>query len=90
MDAQLETTQAQKDYFNTINAHICSAETLADLEETEEELASLQLIKRTENKKKKPTATPYRTYFFEGFKIIAGRNNIQNERLTKSLSPDDL
>lgn len=90
VDAQLAAAELQKDYLNCINAHICAAETLADLEETEEELAALQLIKRVENKKKKPTATPYRTYFFDGFKIIAGRNNIQNERLTKSLSPDDL
>ncbi|MDE6001090.1 MAG: NFACT RNA binding domain-containing protein, partial [Clostridia bacterium] len=32
----------------------------------------------------------YRTYFCGGFKIISGRNNLQNDRLTKSLSQDDL
>ncbi|MDE7439506.1 MAG: NFACT family protein [Clostridia bacterium] len=90
VDAQLAAAQVQNDYLNCINAHICTAETLADLEETEEELASLQLLKSVENKKKKPAAPPYRTYFSEGFKILAGRNNIQNERLTKSLAPDDL
>ena len=90
VDAQLEAAQTQKDYLYCINAHICTAETLTDLEEIEEELVTLQLLKRVENKKKKPAAPPYRTYFYEGFKILAGRNNIQNERLTKSLSPDDL
>lgn len=90
VEAQLNAAQAQKDYFSGINAHICAAESLSDLEEIEEELASLQLLKRVENRKKKPSLPPYRTYFYEGFKIVAGRNNIQNERLTKSLSHDDL
>ena len=90
VEAQLAEAEAQKEYFLTIGAHICGSETLSDLEETEEELAGLQLIKRTENKKKKPSAPPYRSYMCEGFRILAGRNNIQNERLTKSLSTDDL
>ena len=90
VEAQFEAAQAQKDYFSEIYAHICAAESLSDLEEIEEELVSLQLLKRVETKKKKQAAPPYRSYFYEGFKILAGRNNIQNERLTKSLSPDDL
>ena len=90
VEAQLAAAEAQKDYFSGINAHICAAESLSDLEEIEEELAALQLLKRVENRKKKPVSPPYRTYFYEEFKILAGRNNIQNERLTKSLSPDDL
>ena len=90
VDAQLEAAEAQKDYLLGINTHICAAETLSDLEETEEELAALSLLKRAETKKKKQTAPPYRSYFYEGFKILAGRNNIQNERLTKSLSPEDM
>ena len=90
VEAQLEAAQAQKDYFSGINAHICAAESLSDLEEIEEELVSLQLLKRTETKKKKPALPPYRTYFYDGFRILAGRNNIQNERLTKSLSPGDM
>ena len=90
VEAQMEAAQAQKDYLSGINAHICAAESLSDLEEIEEELVSLSLLKRVETKKKKATPTPYRTYFYEGFRILAGRNNIQNERLTKSLSPEDM
>ena len=90
VEAQMEAAQAQKDYLSGIGAHICAAESLSDLAETEEELVSLSLIKHTETKKKKPVLTPYRTYFCEGFRILAGRNNIQNERLTKSLSPEDM
>ena len=90
VEAQMEAAEAQREYFSAIGAHICAGESLSDLEEIEEELASLQLLKRVEVKKKKPALPPYRSYFFDGFKILAGRNNIQNERLTKSLSPDDL
>ena len=90
IDAQMEVSEAQKEYFSGIGAHICGAESLSDLEEIEEELISLQLLKSTEQRKKKKSAPPYRTYIFEGFTILAGRNNIQNERLTKSLSPEDL
>lgn len=92
-----ESVTAQKleadeklDYLNSIRAHICAAEVLFDLEEIEEELTAQVLLKKVETRKKKTATPPYRTYFFEGFKIIAGRNNLQNERLTKGLAPEDL
>lgn len=90
VEAQLAEAEKQKDYLNCICAHICAAETTSDLEETEDELAALQLIRLAEPKKKKTAPPPYRCYFYEGFRILAGRNNIQNDRLTKSLAPDDL
>lgn len=90
VDIQYAAASEQRDYLNTIHTHICAAECLLDLEETEEELAQKGLYRKTENRKKKPSPPPYRTYFYEGFKILAGRNNIQNERLTKSLSPHDI
>lgn len=86
---QLKTASAQRDYLNCIYAHVNAAEIISDLEEIEDELVSLQLIKQTV-KKKKSVPVPYRTYLCDGFKILAGRNNVQNDRLTKSLAPDDL
>lgn len=88
---QLEECNAKLDYFNSIKSHLNSAESLIDLADTEEELISLELLKNTQNKRKKNnTTTPFRCYNYEGYKIIAGRNNIQNERLTKGLSQDDI
>lgn len=87
---QKKQTLDRLDYLKSIEAHLCTAESVVDLEETEEELNSLGLIKKIEYKKKKSTPPPYRAYFYEGFEIIAGRNNLQNERLTKSLAPEDL
>ena len=88
--AQREETEQKLDYYSSIHTHICAAESLSDLEETEEELVNLGLLKVREVRKKKSVDSPYRTYFVDGFKIIAGRNNLQNERLTKSLSPEDI
>lgn len=76
-------------YLNSIASNIRAAENICDLEDIEQELSEIGLIKPVEARKKK-TETPYRTYVYEGFKILAGRNNIQNDRLTKSLAADDI
>ncbi|MDE7454113.1 MAG: NFACT family protein [Clostridia bacterium] len=84
--------QADKklDYLKSISAHLNAAEELVDIEEISEELIQLGFIKAVKVKNKKPTLTPYREFEFGGFRIIAGRNNLQNERLTKSLAPEDI
>ncbi|MDE5729041.1 MAG: NFACT RNA binding domain-containing protein, partial [Clostridia bacterium] len=87
---QKRETEEKLNYFNSIGAHICAAETLLDLEETEEELKICGLLK-DDNKKKKPAKIlPFREFLCGGFKILAGRNNLQNDRLLKSVSPQDL
>lgn len=78
------------EYLKSIACSISSAESVNDLEEIEEELDALNLLKRAQTARKKQAEIPYRSYRIGGFKILAGRNNIQNDRLTKSLSPDDI
>lgn len=91
VSAQKTEAEQRLDYLNSIAAHLATAENKTDLTETAEELTALGLYRPPEVKKKqKATPPPFRTYFCNGFKIIAGRNNIQNERLTKGLAPDDL
>ncbi|MDE5722553.1 MAG: NFACT family protein [Clostridia bacterium] len=87
---QKNEAEQRLNYLQSIAASILSAENKADLFEIEEELVSLGLYRTIEIKKKKPVAPPFREYFYQGFKIVAGRNNLQNERLTKGLAPDDL
>ena len=41
-------------------------------------------------RKKPPKITPFREFTADGFKILAGRNNLQNDRLLKSVSQNDL
>lgn len=87
--AQRPEAESKYDYLKSIEAHLNSAESAVDLEETEEELISSGLLK-PKGDRKKPAATPFRAYTVKGFKIIAGRNNLQNERLTKGLSSEDI
>ena len=86
---QIETEE-RLDYLNSIRAHICAAESLFDLEEIREELKKIGLIKEVENKKQKPKLLPFRTYNVNGFTVLAGRNNIQNDRLLKHVSSSDM
>lgn len=87
---QRAEAQTKLDYLNSIKSNICAAERLCDLTETEEELNSLGLLKTAEKKKKGDRPAPLRQYETDGFKILSGANNVQNERLLKALSPEDI
>lgn len=87
---QKRETEERLDYLNSIASHIRLAENLCDLAETEEELQSLGLLPaEKQNKKKTAKITPYRAYISGGMKILAGRSNVQNDRLLKSISRED-
>ncbi len=88
--AQREETEKKLDYLSSIRAHICAAESLFDLAETREELKANGLIKEPAAKKEKAVVTPFRKYIIGGFTVLAGRNNIQNDRLLKHIRPDDM
>ncbi|MBO5327946.1 MAG: NFACT family protein [Clostridia bacterium] len=87
---QLTQAEEELNYLNSIKSSIYAAELIIDLKEIEEELIDLGFIKSGDLKKKKKEVSPYRVYEYNGFKIIAGRNNAQNDRLTKSLNADDV
>ena len=95
LNAQQAENEARANYLDSIAESLNSAENLCDLREIEEELISLSLLpahdKAGKNKGKiKREESPYRTYLCDGFTIICGRNNAQNDRLTKGLAPADL
>jgi len=88
---QVEQLNEQLLYIQTIYAEIQSAETEDDFNDIEEELASLGIIKKkTDNKKKKPPLSKPRRYEYKGYEIFIGRNNIQNDRLTLSADRNDI
>lgn len=94
LTVQKEETEEKLDYLSSIAAHICAAECIDDLKETEEELIGDGLIKKPPEKggkkKKDQAAAPFREYLIDGFRVIAGRNNVQNDRLLKTLSSEDI
>ncbi len=93
LSGQKKETEEEKAYLESIHCALDSADDMRDFEEVETELASLGLIKEEnapKGRKKESPKAPFRKYLYMGFTIIAGRNNVQNERLTKSLKESDL
>lgn len=91
LTSQRDEIRLKYDYLNSINSSICASECIEDLKETADELAAEGLIKQTDDKRRKVAQpSPFRVYKTGGFTIVSGRNNAQNDRLIKSLSPDDI
>ena len=94
--AQKKESEERLAYLKTIAGNIDLAEDLSDLAETEEELIALSLLPAPKAEKgrkggaKAAQTSPFRKYIHDGFTVICGRNNGQNDRLTKGLSAGDL
>jgi predicted ribosome quality control (RQC) complex YloA/Tae2 family protein len=74
-------------YFDAVLDSINRCTTLADLQEIREELAETGYIKQIQNKKKKATVSAFKEYESdEGYKILVGKNNKQNDYLTTCLA----
>ncbi len=85
--------EAELDYADSVLASIAAAETDEDLKEIEAELIAAGLLRAPKEKvgaKKKETVIPFREFEIDGFRVYAGRNNLQNDRLLKSADPDDI
>ena len=81
---------ADLDYTQSMLAALSRAENRLDLQELEEELRAAGLLPPEKRKTKAAPAVPFRTFTAGGFRILAGRNNVQNDRLLRSASPDDI
>lgn len=81
--------RAELEYFETVKESISRCSTLADLSEIREELANGGYI-RQQNKTSKKNKTPLsslKEYFSnEGYKILVGKNNTQNDLITTRLA----
>ena len=89
----LKTEEAEIDYTDSVASAIVAAETALDLKEIETELTEMGLLRAQKERagaKKKEVVVPFREYEFEGVKIYAGRNNLQNDRLVRLADPDDI
>ena len=82
-------TRAELDYLRSLSAAVSSAQERADFDSCEEEIFAAGLVKTPRPRKKEAQSKP-RTYVCEGFTILSGRNNLQNDSLVRSASPNDL
>ena len=90
-EPQIKETKEQITYFESILSDIERAETTEDFDDLTEELIADSLIpaqKQRKNEKKKKS--PFRNFYYEGFEISAGRNNVQNDRLVTEAERADI
>ena len=93
LSPMLESEKAEIEYTESVLCSILLAETAEDLKEIEAELIELGLLRAPALRagaKRKEIVTPFREYEFDGIKIYAGRNNLQNDRLLRLADPDDI
>ncbi len=74
-------------YFDSVLESISRCKDLSDIAEIREELADAGYIKQTANRKKQKSKPELREYTsIEGYKILVGKNNKQNDYLTTVLA----
>jgi predicted ribosome quality control (RQC) complex YloA/Tae2 family protein len=88
---RLKDEESEMAYVDSILSSIAAAETVDDFKEIETELIDLGLLKKQKERVggKKKDEVPFREFEVSGFKIYAGRNNVQNDRLLRASSPLD-
>ena len=90
--AQLDESKKLLDYFLSIEYSLNNCIQLSELEEIKEELTIEGFIPKSKAKRKKvEPAYKFIEYNIEGFRIIAGKNNLQNDYITfKIAKPTDI
>lgn len=75
--------EEELDYLKSVLFEIEQAESIFELDEIHDEVTAAGYLKKNtkKGKKKDLPSTPHE-YEFNGIKVLAGRNNIQNDRLT--------
>ena len=84
--------RSELEYSLSLLAAIASADRMDDLKCLEEELQLAGLLKQPERRKQRQAVPeyPFRRFEKDGFEVLAGRNNLQNDRLIRTSSPDDI
>ena len=85
--------EAELDYADSVLAAIGAADSLTDFKEIEQELIEAGVLRAPKARaggKKKEESVPFREYEHNGMKILLGRNNLQNDKLIRLASPDDI
>lgn len=88
---QEDETRSELEYIRSLLAALQAAENADDLRSLRAEMTETGLLAAPkEREKRQKPEIPYRLYEHEGFRICAGRNNLQNDRLVRQSAPDDI
>ena len=86
---ELARFRHEEKYLSQVELEVNQAETLSELDEIEEELISegyIQQQSQKSSKQKQQTSKPRKFFSSDGYQILIGRNNRQNDRLTKKVA----
>ena len=88
LTALIEKDRKELEYFDTVSDSINRSSTLSDLQEIREELEETGYIKRTKDKRKKGNSnSAFKEYTSEeGYRILVGKNNKQNDLITTQIA----
>nr|WP_317332540.1 NFACT RNA binding domain-containing protein [uncultured Romboutsia sp.] len=89
--SQIKITKEEIDYLENIMLSIENCENLAELMDIREELSKVGYLRSKNNSKKetKLTTKPHEFISSDGFKILVGKNNKQNDHLTLKVASND-
>ncbi len=81
---QIEKAERELDYLESVEEELKEAETEADLSEIADELFDEGYIRRPKDarRKKRETQKPMEFFSPDGFRVLVGKNNKQNDLLT--------
>lgn len=83
LKVQIEKAKEELEYIDSVFDALSRADKESELSDIRQELSEQGYIKRGRGKQKKPAPMPFLEFVSEsGFKILVGRNNHQNDKLT--------
>ena len=88
LTALIEKDRKELEYFDAVSDSINRSSTLSDLQEIREELEETGYIKKTQGKRKKGNSnSAFKEYTSEeGYRILVGKNNKQNDLITTQIA----
>lgn len=92
LSEQKTKAQEELEYFLSVSQEVLLCENHYELKLVKKELeeAGVILTKQQKNKKPQLEKEGYRKYLYNGFTILAGRNNTENDRVTTTASSTDV
>ncbi len=91
LEPQKNQANSELNYYLSVMDEISLSEDIDDLHLIAGELEEVGLIKKQSlPKRKKQVENLYNTYIIGGFTVRAGRNNVENDKLTFSARPKDI
>lgn len=89
---QIDTTEQELNYLLGVKFHLDTAETIDDILDVKEELILSKIIVDNVPTKKKKQRKPlgYKRYKINGFEVMLGKNNVQNDYILGVADKQDL